>query len=777
MGTANGHRDGFWRRGGFWLRVGRWGVRVFVGAMALYLAVANVFLTTGLFRRVINFDPDHFRVEYVRAYSIVPGWFHFEGAALRGRDGSVEWILTIDRCDFIFRPFGLALRKFHASHVRAEGLSMRARLRVNAASPEHLAALPPIPGFDYPPFKDAGPEQAPATDANYDLWGVELDDIVADPISEIWIDTIRYSSDLRVRGRWLFRPDRWLDVGPADVDIRRLDASYGKTPLLTGAHGDAVVTLHPSDVRLYTLQNGLGIVDFVSTRLDLEGDLHAADGLQALALSDLAFSRGEGPFAAILNLRKGVLSEGTRVTAEFPNTEAKAEGTTFDALIAVNARVDAAADGKPTLTATIAAERVRAARESAQAEADKVAFALTTRSLALAHSAFDDATFVADVVSARTQSLQPWLSGVPELGVKSGRTDTTVRLEGSFAKTRVSGRVDATLDDVDLAPRGPLRVRMTASASVRAAGEYDGDAGLLTVGESRAALRDLDVAAGRAFVRVPAATIATEGFTRGNEGMRGKVAIDVAEASMSDLSMLGDVAPLPKGISLEQGAPRARANLTVDLASLALDGTAEVDVYGLHAHVGSKALDGNAALRLRATAHRGATDLSGSNFAFDSVAAPTGGAATSTTRESGWWSRMEIAPCTLRLPGGPAFDGQIHFTARDASPITAFIASQTPLPAWVMNAFVPMAGLDVNGRVRGGPSGLAIRSLVARGGGNTVQLEYDSRAKDEEWALLVEAGALGASLHVRDGHTEFVLSDARSWYENKVASLRESSAP
>ncbi|HSY21118.1 MAG TPA: hypothetical protein VK841_03340, partial [Polyangiaceae bacterium] len=187
MGTANGHWNDFSRRGSSWLRVGRWGALAFVSAMALYLALANVFLMTGLFRRVINFDTEHLRFEYVRAYSIVPGWFHFEGAAVRGRDGSVEWILTIDRCDFVFHPFDLAIRKFHASHVRAEGLSMRARLRVDAASPEHFAALPPIPGFDYLPWRDPGPEQAPATDANYSLWGVELDDVLADPIPEIWI--------------------------------------------------------------------------------------------------------------------------------------------------------------------------------------------------------------------------------------------------------------------------------------------------------------------------------------------------------------------------------------------------------------------------------------------------------------------------------------------------------------------------------------------------------------------------------------------------------------
>lgn len=799
MDTAKGHPDGFWRRTRhgtrhetLWPRVGRWAARIFLAAMVLYLAAANVFLMTGLFRRLINFDTEHLRFEYVRAYSIVPGWVHFDGAAIRGRDGSVEWIVTVDRCDFVFRPFGLALRKFHASHVRAEGLSIRARLRVDTATPEHLAALPPIPGFDYPPWKDPGPEELPPTDANYSLWGVQLDDIVADPIPEVWIDTIRFRGELRVHGRWLFRPNRWLEVGPADVDVRRMDVSYGKTPLFTGGAGHALVTVHPSDVRRYAADDGLGILDFVSTRFDVAGHVHAADGLQALAIPDAAFERGEGPWVMHLDLRWGVVSEGTELATGFPDAEAKVWGTAVGASVVAKADVAADGGGKPVLTTTFDAERVHASRGGAELDVPKAAFALTSHALAIAHGPLDDAAFRADVPAARTQSLQPWLSSVPQLGVRAGRAQTSAHLEGSFAKKHVSGRIDAALDDVDLEPPGNPRVRVTASATARAAGEYDGAAELLSVGDGRVSVHEAEARFGaeqRAFVRIPAATVATEGFSHAAaRGLRGRIAIDVPQVAASDLSALGDVTTLPKDVTLERGTPRARATVTLDLASLALDGTAELDASGVRAHLGSKALSGNAALRLRAAAHAGATDLSGSTFSFDSVVAARGGAPngapnTAPTPPSGdgWWSRAELTSCALRIPGGPTFDGQIHFMARDATPFTAMIASRTPVPAWAVNAFLPMTGLDVTGRIRSGPSGLAVRSLVARGSGNTIELEYDSRAKDaakrEQWAFLVEAGAIGASFCEEGGHTEFALSNARSWYESKVASLRESSAP
>jgi hypothetical protein len=39
---------------------------------------------------------------------------------------------------------------------------------------------------------------------------------------------------MRVRGRWLFRPLRWLEVGPAEIDVNALDVSYGPSePLLS----------------------------------------------------------------------------------------------------------------------------------------------------------------------------------------------------------------------------------------------------------------------------------------------------------------------------------------------------------------------------------------------------------------------------------------------------------------------------------------------------------------------------------------------------------------
>jgi hypothetical protein len=184
-----------------------------LGAWALYLVAVNVFVGTRLLRNLTSYDPGALRVEYDRAYSILPGRIHVEGLRIRGRDSNVEWLLTIDRCDFgvVFRD--LLQRRFHATHVRGDGLSLHARQRRPTFTPDEADALPPVDGFSDPPYASVPPPAV--TDAEYNLWSIWLEDVVADHVRDIWVDTLRYAGDARVSGRWYFRPVRWLEVGPA----------------------------------------------------------------------------------------------------------------------------------------------------------------------------------------------------------------------------------------------------------------------------------------------------------------------------------------------------------------------------------------------------------------------------------------------------------------------------------------------------------------------------------------------------------------------------------
>src|ERR1700690_4485474 len=280
---------------------------IVVIAAVSYLLAVNVLLRTRLLRNAISGSPLHFAIsgtsaalhlDYDSAYSIVPGRVHIDGLTIRGRERTVEWFLSLDHADVAISLVDLLRRRFHATRLRSSGFAIRARLRLEPAeaTPEVLAALPPIAGLADPPILDVGPAPPPLTDANYKLWMVDLEDVDVEHVREVWIHTVRSGGDTRVRGRWIFRPGRWLDVGPATVDANGVDVFYGSHPLATGLRGSIAGTVHPFDLRQ---AKGLAVFDHVSSTGQLGGRAVIAGALRLLEpRSGRALPRGGGPFRA-----------------------------------------------------------------------------------------------------------------------------------------------------------------------------------------------------------------------------------------------------------------------------------------------------------------------------------------------------------------------------------------------------------------------------------------------------------------------------------------------
>ena len=169
-------------------RLARLALAVLVSFFALYLATINVFLSTSLFTRFVNAQPDTIEIHFARGWSIVPGHVHAKQLSIRGRDSNVEWILRLDAVEFDVSFLGLLRQRFEASNVHGEGLSLRLRKRLEAApsSLDEVATLPPIEGL--PPYSLHPPKTpSPALwdDAAYNLWTVHLEGIVAQSVREI----------------------------------------------------------------------------------------------------------------------------------------------------------------------------------------------------------------------------------------------------------------------------------------------------------------------------------------------------------------------------------------------------------------------------------------------------------------------------------------------------------------------------------------------------------------------------------------------------------------
>ncbi len=733
-----------------------------VGVTLLYLVGMNVFVRTHIFRDAIGFDPGSFRVEYASAYSLLPGRIHVEGLTIRGRDSSVEWILRLDRCDFRVSFVDLLHRRFHASHVRGSGLSFRGRTRLDEVTPSAVA-LPPVPGFRDPPLTDVGPPEPPLTDENYRLWGAQLDDVVAEHVREIWVNEARYTGDLTIRGRWVFKPLRWLEVGPATIDLGSLEISYG--PIETWGQkfqGSMSMTLHPLDLRN---AEGKDFVEHASLDADVVGVLradHAMNRLLAGSAGGVEVTQGVAPVDVRLRLDHGALLPGTRVRVEPFDAQVRRASLSVGGRLDAEIQVDAAEDkGAPGVgVASVHAASLRVLAGSTEVASVRALSAdLTSHELRLVRLPSDpsDASFRVDLGGAETDALAYWQSFLPVATgfVVSGAAKADAHAQGQVAEAlrgQVGGGATVAVDRLDVRGKG---LGLTTRADARVFLQRDDDG--FDLSGSDLSLRDLRASVERGggilHVRVPSLVASARHFVSHAERLTGDVSLDVPSAETPDLAAVTSVLPLPAGLTVDLGLAKASLHADMDLASMVATGRARLEAPNLKLHAWGEDLAGELAIDVKASAKRSGTDLSGTTVEFSSPAAPG---------ETEWWVRARVDDGALSTGDGMTFRGSLSANAKDASPLAAFIAKESPVPRWLVDA-VPTKRLQITGDVRLGPSVLVVRALQAKADGSSVELEFESLPQWSEWAMLLEAGIVHAGVRAGDGGTEVVLFNAEPW--------------
>jgi hypothetical protein len=571
-------------------------VGVSVGLVLAYMVGMNVFLQTRWFRGAISFAPEQLRIEYAHAYSIFPGNIHVRGLSIRGSDTAVEWILILDHCDFHVQFLDLLHQKFHADHVRGSGVSMRIRLRLRQeeATPDVVAALPPVPGFSDPPYLEIGPPTLPLTDANYNLWTIQLDDVDAEHVREVWVQTLRYAGDMRVRGRWLFRPVRWLDIGPATIDVSALDVSYGlNTPLLTGMHGTVAATVHPFDVRI---PDGRELLRYVSTRASLSGFVETKDLLSTLApISSVKFTRGEGPLELELVIEHGVLGSGSRASTSSMVSEALAGSLTASASLAAELRVEGEGD-KPIGRVDVGVSNLRLIEHDVElAGLASASIRLESRDLDLVRASFEEGSFAVQLNGARAPSVafaRPLLpAGV---AADSGPVRADGHVEGRLDGESIQGQLGITIRDVSLA-RGTNRVHADVQGAVKLepSSLRDGDIDLT---DSRVALESVFATAGGVHVRANALSLRAERAVI-RRGASPVLDVDV-DLPRLDVADLRDFNPLlPARVQVAGGRAWLAGHASVRLRTQAVAGTVSLATEGLVMHMGATPVGGSVSCR------------------------------------------------------------------------------------------------------------------------------------------------------------------------------------
>jgi hypothetical protein len=82
-----------------------------------------------------------------------------------------------------------------------------------------------------------------------------------------------------------------------------------------------------------------------------------------------------------------------------------------------------------------------------------------------------------------------------------------------------------------------------------------------------------------------------------------------------------------------------------------------------------------------------------------------------------------------------------------------------------------MPVLDATARIRLGSSSIDIRSLVARGSGTSIRMEYTRRDRKTEGAVLADLGWIEVGYDLTDGATGVVLLGSEGWFDRKASAM------
>jgi len=786
----------------------------------LYLVAGNILLRTRLLRDAISGSKLGFafsgsattlQLNYESAYTLTPGRVHVHGLSIRGRERALEWFVSLDHADVDISLTALLYRVFRATRVQASGLVVRARLRLthDEATPGVVATLPSIPGLADPPLlDDSGPGPPPLTDAAYNLWSVNLEKVDVEHVREVWIQSGRSEGDTRVRGRWLFRPQRWLDVGPAVVDSNGVDFSYGGLSLVRGLHGSIRATIHPFDIRQ---TKGLAVLDSISLVGTQHGTLSILHAMNLLAKgSGVTFERGDSPIDATMAVDHGALVPGTRVRSDAVGCAAEAAGLLFDASIRMDLDVDS--DGA-TAKARVSDLVVSSSRVE-RARAASIVAQVTTHHLRLAR-AFDDAGFIVDIGGAATNDIAEWKPLIPRtIAARSGRISADAHADGSLAERRGNANINlsalhltvergvesltsdiagtAQVTDLSLAEGwtsgsatvaanhmavriGPAMVASTGAIDV-VFGRATWEAGGFALSNGSAILRDASAwspSSGRALFVMPFLSAVARRVSITPSGTSGHVSLDIPVARLPNLGVLRELVPRATALAIESGNGRATLHANMDLSSRSLRGAATLVAQGVRARAGATELFGDLHLTVRARHDGGAedeTDISETSLVIDNA-----GTGTADLPDDRWWGKAVLRRGALRIGGGLRVDATVHIDAKDALPATALVSQNAGVPPWA-TAIFRMPQLRADAQVRLSPSSFEVRSLVARGGTTSLRAEYSRQDGHEDGCLLMGLGWTDLGYGLGDSGSGLVLVGAESWFAREVAAKRRASA-
>lgn len=200
-------------------RVLRWAGIALLGLQLAYLVAANAILQTHSLDRWVTGATKGLSLKIGSGWTLWPGRVHVERVELHFEDYNVQFSVRLDSAVVDIALWELPTKAFHLTRVRAEGVRYLFRHRV--ASPlgleRRLALYPTIPGYSDPPLFHP-PHLPPLTDAQYNLWTIQLADVDVG-VKELWFLEYRFTGQGRAKGGFRLKPQRDAQTELCSLDL------------------------------------------------------------------------------------------------------------------------------------------------------------------------------------------------------------------------------------------------------------------------------------------------------------------------------------------------------------------------------------------------------------------------------------------------------------------------------------------------------------------------------------------------------------------------------